>query len=190
MVLDQGPFLPSRGRLVMSGDILIITFKVVLPASTGWRSRMLLTALQRTGQPSQWRTIQSKQSPMPARNPNLNQSHNNIFVKMGPFRYLLQLRVTLLWGCQNFESFKISSATKVPKLFRNFWVKEFFFSYCPLYFLLQIMWTSLVRWLIKSLVKSEFPISSGHRMLPLSDVFWLTVLFLRVDYAGCWVCQL
>lgn len=122
MVLDQEPFLPSRGRLVMSGDILIITFKVVLPASTGWRSRMLLTALQRTGQPSQ-----SKQSPMPARNPNLNQSHNNIFVKMGPFRYLLQLRVTLLWGCQNFESFKISSATKVPKLFRNFWVKEFFF---------------------------------------------------------------
>ena len=61
------------------------------------------------------------------RNPNLNQSQNNIFVKKGPFKYLLQLRVTLYSEiAKTFESFKISSATKVPKLFRNLSQRIFF----------------------------------------------------------------
>ena len=54
------------------------------------------------------------------RSPDLNQSQN-IFVKMELLRYLLQLRsYSFLWGSQNFESFKISNETEVPKLKKTF----------------------------------------------------------------------
>ena len=88
---------------------------------------MLLAILQCTGQPPEQRIIQPKWSTMPTlRNPDPNQSQNNIFVKMELFRYLLQLRVTpLLWSCQNFESFKINNEAEVPKLKETFESKSF-----------------------------------------------------------------
>lgn len=106
------------------------------------------------------------------RNPNLNQSQNNNFVKMGPFRYLLQLRVTLYSGvAKTFESFKISRETKVPKLFTNFWVKQLFFLLPPLFSIENYVDFTSKMTFIKSLAKSEFPISSGHRMLTIVRCF-------------------
>lgn len=50
------------GYLAMSGDTLVVITREVLLISSEWRPRMVLTILQRTGQPPQQRIIWTQMS--------------------------------------------------------------------------------------------------------------------------------